>query len=130
MIEHTVHHKITTATSGVFNRLTQWKRILTARMLGVNTLSGPRYLNMPANVQAVADLFEEVLTLRAENNSLVQLLIAKGAFTSDQWTNRCAVESHKLADAIEKTFPGMRATDDGITMDAAVAQKTMANWGA
>ena len=55
------------------------------------------------------------------------MLIDKGVCTADEWADYLAVEADELNKMLERRFPGIRATDKGITMTAE-AEETMKGW--
>ncbi len=104
------------------NRLCKWRLILSGRLLGTRPKTDPE-------AQGVRDLFEKLLILRAEVTALTGVLIERGLVGQDGLCLAVAEEADLLSAAYEKTFPGMRATDDGIYIyDTALAAETMKGW--
>lgn len=92
------------------NRLAKWRSILTGWQLGTRSSDDPVS-------QAVRDHREVTLILRAEVTALAALLIKHGVFTSDEFGDQLTVECEHLERAMEKKFPGARASDDGMILD-------------
>lgn len=105
----------------VTNRLAKWRSVFAGWQLGTRTDSDPE-------CQAVRDHREATMLLRAEVNALTACLIEAGVFTARQYTEQVILESEHLSDAYARRFPGMTATDAGITYDPPRAAKTMKGW--
>lgn len=103
------------------NRLCKWRSVYTGRILGTVPKGNPQG-------DGFRDLFEKLLIQRAEMSALTALLIEKGIISRDEMTSAVGEEAKFLADALETVFPGMKATDDGITYNLAEAIKTMEGW--
>jgi hypothetical protein len=104
--------------SATLNRLAKWRTIFVSWQLGTRTSTDPE-------AQAVRDHREVTMLLRVEVNALVQLLVAKGVITADEFARHCDVEAEHLMRAYERFFPGAVATDDGMKIDLAQAQAWM-----
>ena len=76
----------------------------------------------------VSQTHEKILLLRAENNALMALLVQKGVFTGTEFAAQLDVEAEHLCEQYEKAFPGFKATETGLTMDAKLAAQTMGGW--
>lgn len=105
------------------NRLAKWRNVLAGWQLGTRPNGDPES-------DAVRDGREALLMLRAENNALLALLIAKGLFTLEEWNRAVELEAKHMNRMLEERFPGMRATDEGIAMELPEARETMRkmNW--
>jgi hypothetical protein len=103
------------------NRLCKWRAILAGWQLGTRPKGDPE-------CDAVRDHREVTLLLRAEVNSLGQLLISKGVFTAAEFDVQCGVEAEHLMRGYEKVFPGAKAVDDGMTLDPALVHGWMKDW--
>lgn len=103
------------------NRLTKWRAVFTGRMLGTRERG---------DIEAIAfrDLFEKLILLRAEGSAMTRLLIGKGVFTEDEWGSMLATEADELNKLYEEHFPGMTASEDGITYKVPEALHTMQGW--
>ena len=93
------------------NRVTRWRTLLAGWQLGTRPKGDPES-------DAVRDHREVTILLRVEGSALVNLLVAKGLITAQEWDAALAQEAHMLNAAYERRFPGVRATDDGLAMDA------------
>jgi hypothetical protein len=102
------------------NRLAKWRSVLTGRILGTRPLDDPP-------TQGFRDIFEKLLILRAELTALTQVLADRRLLERDELASAIAAEAVWLADEYAKKFPGMTATDDGITLTAEAAE-TMKGW--
>lgn len=100
------------------NRLAKWRQVLAGWQLGSRVDGDPE-------CAAVRDHREITMMLRAESNAIVALLIKKGIFTELEWTQALTAELEQYERDMQKRFPGMLATDDGIQYDVAVANATM-----
>lgn len=76
---------------------------------------------------AVRDHREVTILLRAEVNALTALLIAKGVFSLEQIDAQLRNEAELLSRQYEERFPGFKATDAGLQLDAR-AVETMKGW--
>jgi hypothetical protein len=90
------------------NRLAKWRALLTGWQLGTRAKGDPEG-------DAVRDHREATLLLRAEQNALAALLIAKGVFTIDEYHRALAQEADELNQDLERRFPGVVASEDGLT---------------
>jgi hypothetical protein len=96
------------------NRLAKWRTILTGWQLGTRAKGDPVS-------DAVRDHREVTLLLRAEVSGLAALLIEKGIFTADEWDHQMTIEAAHLEGHLETMFPGAKAADDGMHIDAKLA---------
>lgn len=105
------------------NRLAKWRAVFAGWQLGTRPSSD-------AECQAVRDHREVTIMLRAEVSALTGLLLAKGVITAGEFDDALGTEAEQLSADYAKRFPGIRATDDGITYDVAVLQEheTMKGW--
>ena len=103
------------------NRLAKWRSVFAGWQLGTRGLEDPES-------NAVRDHREVTMLMRAELNALAGLLIAKQVFTAQELTDQVHEEAKHLCEAYEQKFPGFRATDEGMRMDAAVARETTKGW--
>ncbi len=102
------------------NRLAKWRSVFAGWQLGTRPKGDPE-------CDAVRDHREATLLLRAEVNALLELCLAKGLFTADEWNLALGTEADHLSKEYEKRFLGMTATDIGIQYDARAAE-TMKHW--
>jgi hypothetical protein len=103
------------------NRLAKWRTVFAGRWLGTRTKSDPEAI-------AVRDFAEKYLILRVEVSALAALLVARGIITTDQFQNQIIRECDHLQASLERSFPGFKATDDGMHVDTAKALETTKGW--
>jgi len=111
---------------GPLERLVKWRVVFAGWQLGT------RYNRDKEDpeAQAVRDHREVTMIMRAEISALVALLVEKGVITEEEFDAALAAEAEQLSEDFSKRFPGMRATDIGITVDIAEMEKhgTMRGW--
>jgi hypothetical protein len=95
------------------NRLAKWRTLFAGWQLGTRPASDPV-------AQAVKDHREATLLLRVEVTALTGLLLAKGLVTEVEWLTAVADEADSLNTDLEQRFPGVKAHDDGLTLDRRV----------
>jgi hypothetical protein len=105
------------------NRLTKWRTVFTGWQLGTRSKGDPEG-------DAVRDHREATMILRAEVTALVGLMTEKGVFTIEEFQEAVAFEADMLSQSFAQRFPGIKATDEGIEMDAAELARhgTMEGW--
>lgn len=103
------------------NRLAKWRGLLAGWQLGTRPDTDPE-------CQAVRDHREATLMQRAEITAIVGLLVDKGVFTIEEFTDRCGSEADLLCMALEAKFPGVHATDDGLSIEPQRAVEWMKGW--
>lgn len=102
-------------------RLGKWRTVFTGWQLGTRPRGDPES-------DAIRDHRELTMALRADVNALTGLLISKGIFTAQEYTDQLQVECQHLCREYERRFPGFKATDDGMYIDVAIARDTMRGW--
>jgi hypothetical protein len=102
-------------------RLGKWRTVFAGWQLGTRPKGDPE-------CDAVRDHRDVTMVLRAEMNALVGLLVEKGLFTAEDFTNRMQEEAKYLCEQYERRFPGFKATDYGLDINVAIARDTMAGW--
>lgn len=99
------------------NRLAKWRGFFAGWQLGTRALGhredGP--------VRAARDAAEARLVLRAEVTAIAGLLIQAGVVTESQYHEAVAREADFLAESLSRRFPGVTATDEGLTLDVRAA---------
>lgn len=113
-----VNERVAAYAHDALNRVAKWRTLLTGWQLGTRVKGDPEG-------DAVRDLQEARLLLRVEVSALAGLLIKKGVFTAFEWTEQLAFEAEALEALMEKRFPGIRATVDGLTIDLPAGMETM-----
>ena len=103
------------------NRLAKWRSVFAGRWLGTRTLTDPEAI-------AVRDVAEKYLILRVEVTALSVLLQDRGIITTEQFQNQIITECDYLQAQLERSFPGFKATDDGMHIDTAKAVETTKGW--
>lgn len=101
-------------------RLCKWRSVFTGWQLGTRPASDPE-------TQAIRSSSEARLLMRAELSALTGLLIKKGIITEDEFAQALGDEADLLCADLEKLFPGMAATDEGMRYDSRAAE-TMKGW--
>jgi hypothetical protein len=102
-------------------RLGKWRMVFAGWQLGTRPKGDPEG-------DAVRDDREVTMAMRAEINALTLLMIKKGVFTAEEFTEQLQEESRHLCEQYERRFPGFKATDDGMHMDLQIARDTTAGW--
>jgi len=103
------------------NILCKWRSVFAGWQLGTRPNTDPE-------CQAVRDHREVTLLLRAECSAIAGILIENGLVTAEEFTVRVGREAELLSLALEDRFPGFKATEFGITMQADKAAQTMKGW--
>jgi hypothetical protein len=105
------------------NRLGKWRAFFAGWQLGTRLSSDPES-------QAVRDHREATLILRAEVSALTALLIQGGAFSGAEFLSQLEIEAEKLSESLSERFPGVTATEGGLTMDLLKIREagTMDGW--
>lgn len=102
------------------NKLAKWRGVFAGWQLGTRPKGDPES-------DAVRDHRELTILMRAELNALTAVLIAKGAFTVDEFNQQLILEAKHLDESFEKRFPGIRSTEMGLAYDTRCAE-TMKGW--
>jgi hypothetical protein len=104
-------------------RLCKWRSVFAAWQLGTRD-------ETDAELRAVKDHREVTILLRAEVSALTGLLIDKGVFTAEEFTQAVGDEAELLSADYARKFPGMEATDHGIAYDLEKLREhgTMDGW--
>jgi hypothetical protein len=97
-------------TMRALNILAKWRVLFTGWQLGTRLKGDPEG-------DAVRDHREVTILLRAESSALIGLLIRKGVFTHGEWLAALEEEANLLCADYERKFPGVTASEDGLTFD-------------
>jgi hypothetical protein len=97
------------------NRLAKWRVLLAGWQVGTRVKGDPEG-------DAIRDHREATLLLRADVSALTSLLIDKGVFTPEDMQRQTAIEADFLSEALSRRFPGVTATDDGLSFDPRAAE--------
>jgi len=103
------------------NKLAKWRSVFAGWQLGTRAKGDPES-------DAVRDHREVTILLRAEVNALTKLMIDKGVFTVREFDSQLVDEAKHLDRAYEDKFPGIQATEFGISIDPLKASETMKGW--
>lgn len=105
------------------NKLCEWRTVLAGWHHGTRSINSP-------GPQAMRELMDLVLILRAEGNAVAALLIQKGVFTATEYTEQLQKEAEFLDQQMSAFFPGFRTSEVGIEIyDVPLARSTMARLG-
>ncbi len=91
------------------NVLTKWRVWFAGWQLGTRDKQDPE-------AAAVRDQREMLLCLRVELNCFTKLCLDKGLFTADEWDEGLAAEAKQYCADLSERFPGVYATDNGLTL--------------
>ena len=105
------------------NVLCKWRNLYAAWQLGTR-------LDTDAEFLAVRDHREVTIILRVEHTALTDLLLRKGVITGEELQSAVEREAIALDKAYEKRWPGVRATENGLSYDLRRIQREgwMAGW--
>jgi hypothetical protein len=103
------------------NRVAKWRTVFTGWQLGTRAKGDPE-------ADAVRDHRELSILGRVQLSAMMAVLIKKGVCTEQELLEHMNAEAEYLCKAYERRFPGFKATDEGLTMDTAIAKDTMAGW--
>jgi len=107
--------------SAAIRRLMKWADMFVRRELGTRS---------PKDVQAraLADQYQTILTLRMEVSTLTRLLVEAGVCTVNEFDEARDMEAELLNHRLETSFPGLKATDEGIVVTLPDATETIRGW--
>lgn len=103
------------------NILAKWRVLFTGWQLGTRAKGDPEG-------DAVRDHREATILLRAEVSALAGLLLRKGVFSDVEWDTALADEADLLNKDFERKFPGVTASEDGLSMDPRRVAEWMSGW--
>lgn len=107
------------STRAALEKLTKWRAHFAGWQLGTRPKGDPES-------DAVRDHREVTILLRAEVTALTGLLIRKGIITGDEFDEALRYEAHTLERDYQKRWPGVAATDAGLSYD--LEQIRRAGW--
>ena len=108
----------------VLNKLAKWRLVFAGWQLGTRS-------SQDGEAKAVKHHRELSIFLRAESSALTGLLIRKGVFTAEEFTEQMIAEAIHLDAEYEKLFPGFRTEmdeatgDEGVHLELPLAAETM-----
>lgn len=110
-------------SSGLPNleRLCKWRKVFAGWQLGTRS-------DADAEAAAVRDHREVSIIMRAELSAFVALLVRKGVFTAEEFTQALEAEADQLERDYQRRFPGFKATDIGMEMRMPEVAETMRGW--
>ena len=97
-------------TMRALNILAKWRALFVGWQLGTRPKGAPEG-------DAVRDHREVTILLRCEQSAIIGLLMAKGVITHDEWLAALEREAEQLSSDYAGRFPGVAATEDGLTID-------------
>ncbi len=105
------------------NRVCKWRTLFAGWQLGTRPKGDPE-------CDAVRDHREVTILLRVEVTALAGLLLRKGLITKEEFQAANGKEADLLNEAYAKRFPGVKATDYGLSLDPVVMEQhgTMRGW--
>ena len=92
------------------NRLAKWRTFFAGWQLGTRGTDDPE-------CAAVRDAVDARLIMRVELNAITFLLIQKGVFTAEEFERTVEASAKQMNRDLEERFPGVRATDEGISIE-------------
>lgn len=98
------------AATVAMERLAKWRMLFTGWQLGTRQKGDPEG-------DAVRDHRELTIMLRCELTALTGLLVEKGVFTAEELTVAMGREADLLNQDYERRFPGVKASEDGLTFN-------------
>jgi predicted DNA-binding ArsR family transcriptional regulator len=97
-------------TTKALNILAKFRVLFTGWQVGTRPKGDPEG-------DAIRDHREATILLRAEMSALAGLLMTKGVITEEEWLPALEREAKHLTEAFEAKFPGVTASEDGLTFD-------------
>lgn len=97
-------------TERALNILAKWRSHFTSWQLGTRSKGDPEG-------DALRDHREATILLRAEVTALVAVLCDKGIIELDEFLVALEKEAQELCAAYERRWPGVTATETGLTYD-------------
>ena len=97
-------------TDAALRVLCRWARLFAGWQLGTRLKGDPE-------CDAVRDHRELSLLLRCELSALTGLLVEKGIFTVEEYSNALGREAAEMNSDFENRYPGAKATPDGLSLN-------------
>jgi hypothetical protein len=104
------------------NKLCKWRSVLAGWVAGTQAINDP-------GAKGLRDLMDKTLIYRVELSALAALLIKKGVFTAQEFTDQINIEAGTLDSLYQIKFDGFETFEHGVKIDAARARKTMNDLG-
>jgi hypothetical protein len=111
-------------TRALLEKLCKWRSLFAGWQLGTRPDTDPE-------CQAVRDHRELSILLRVEVTALTRLMLDAGVFTQEQLGAAIGSEARNLDRDYQRRFPGVTATEHGLSFDAsrlAEIQSWMGGW--
>ena len=108
--------------SRVLNKLCKWRSFFASWQLGTRSYQD-------GESKAVRNHRELSILLRTEVTALTDLMIRKGVFTAEEFTEAVIAEAKRLDHDYEESYPGWRSTEEGMSMHLPEAGETMEKMG-
>ena len=109
------------AAHSALKRLTKWRAILAGWQLGSKAKGQPA-------CDAVRDHREATLVVRAELDALTATLISTGVLNHEEYLKALALAADRNNALLEKRFPGVKTTEQGIELDRDLAKPWMSKF--
>lgn len=109
------------ALEAALNKLAKWRIVFASWQLGTRT-------DEDAECRAIKHHLELSIILRAELNAVIFVLLEKQVVSEDDWAAAVLGAAERLDADYQALFPGFRTTQDGLSINGAIAKDTMAGW--
>ncbi len=106
-------------TTKTIELLGKWRQVPALQATAGTQESLMRYLRATS---------EKLLALRVEGSAIAALLVQKGVFSNLEFAAQVDVEAEALMAALEKEFPGFKATEYGMQLTMPDAKTTIESW--
>lgn len=103
------------------NKLAKWRAHFAGWMFGTRSSSDPQ-------AQAIRNIVEGQLILRAEVTMLTGLLLEKGVFTREELQDGMIHEAGELERMLEERWPGCKAGPEGMHYSLPECSESMKGW--
>jgi hypothetical protein len=102
----------------VMNRIVKWRSILAGWQLGTRPKTD-------GACRAVRDHRELSMLTRVDVNAITNLLLKKGLITEKELLEQTLVEAEAYEKGLQARFPGLKATDEGMSLQMPLAAETL-----
>jgi hypothetical protein len=106
----------------VSNKLAKWRTFFTSWQVGTRLFNDHE-------CKALRNQYEMYILMRADINALTGLLIKKGVFSAEEFTEALITETKQLDHMYEENYPGFSTSLDGLHMQMPAAGETMYRLG-
>lgn len=101
----------------LMDRVVHWKVVLANWQLGTRDANNGPF-------QALQDLHESLLRKQVKLDALTEILVNRGFVSPEALLEKQIEVAVRLDQSLESRFPGVKATDAGLDIDADVYQET------